>query len=257
MALLVAGVLALGAQGLWGRLARVPGAQASARAVALAPGEAAAWLLLGGLRAVVIAATWVELMQAYHAGAFHEVPPLASVITALDPLREEAWVIGGWTMAVQIPERHGDPRRAWPWIRQGLLHLQRGLERNPGSWRLPYETAMLLLLHVVADRERARALEADRALDPQGLPAVLLALRHLERAARVPAHPAAPDWARLGLLLELAAGAPEPGARRGYLDRAAAVLAHLRADHPYLPEQAFAPWERRLAELERKGGSAR
>ncbi len=225
----------------------------SAAARALPPGEAAAWLALGGLRAVALSATWVRMLDAYRCGAYEEVPALAAVITALDPQLEEAWIVSAWTLAVQIPDRLSG-EGAWSWVRQGLLLLRQGQARNPDSWRLPYNEGWIVMLHVVPKRRRAERLRRDAELNPEGRTPLGYAEACFERAAGRRGHPVAVDWARLDVLLARGSNAAA-AERRQLLAAMRAVLAHVRRDHPGVAPEALADWEALITRLERSAGA--
>jgi hypothetical protein len=243
----VAGACLLG-QAWWGR--QTGAASASGQAASLPAGEAAAWLALGGLRAVAVSATWVRLLDAYDAGEYHEVPALASVLTALDPLLDEAWVVAAWTLAVNIPSYQPEAEASWPWVRQGLLHLRQGADRNPDAWTLSFNEGVLVMSHVRTNPVHAANLVDDRTLNPRGLPPVAYALDRFERAAAKPSHPTAVDWARLGALT-LMAEETSGEARTAALTAAERVIGHVRRDHPETSRKALSHWQEHVGGLRR------
>ena len=137
---LILGVsLLIGAQVLASRvLAPMRGALTPHQDVyaALAPGEFAGTLMLGGFRGLACDLLWMRVNSAKDRGRYYESVALAKAIVQIQPRFEQIWEYLTWDMAYNIAAEVEDPVGKWSWFRAGLEVNLRGIERNPQSERL-------------------------------------------------------------------------------------------------------------------------
>jgi hypothetical protein len=220
--------------------------------VAIAPGEVAVGVFLGGFRAVVLDILWVRLFDHWQEGDYLGVPPLAEMISTADPRSEMAWVVTSWTLAVQLPAFEPDQDLAWSWVRQGLLHLREGARRLPGSWRIRFEQANLLFNQVFRVPGRTKRYVLDRGLHSEPVDPLEAARRILDETVLLEGHPLYVEILRFQVTLtqaEVFLEANRREAARSLLVAAEAALAALRVDQPEAARDIVLVQSRRVAIL--------
>lgn len=244
-------LLALAAWGAQALLGVASGSSSRPR-LRLGPGELAASVTLGGFRVALVSALWVELLDRRDAGDAIGVPPIADLLTALEPGLEPVWTETAWVIAVEIPAYLQDERAVWPWRLAGMARLQRGIRVNPQSWRLRYDLGVLAHRFVADSPVLSKRFIRARGLNPRGLSPHRFAEEVFAQAQRLPDHPVRIDW---GLLLaalkegELAQQAGRLAPARRALGVAEATLAHVVRAHPQVLDQALASFRERVEAL--------
>jgi hypothetical protein len=119
---------------------------------ALAPGEFAGTLMLGGFRGLACDLLWMRANNAKERGRYYESIALSKAIVQIQPRFEQIWEYLAWDMAYNIAAEVEDPAGKWSWFLAGLDVNLKGVERNPQSERLVRHLAWMF--HHKADTFR-------------------------------------------------------------------------------------------------------
>lgn len=103
---------------------------------ALAPGEFAGTLMLGGFRGLACDLLWMRANTAKDRGRYYESIALGKAIVQIQPRFDQVWEYLAWDMAYNIAAEVEDPAGKWSWFLAGLDVNLKGVERNPQSERL-------------------------------------------------------------------------------------------------------------------------
>jgi hypothetical protein len=127
--------------------------------VALAPGEFAGTLMLGGFRGLACDLLWMRANTAKDRGRYYESIALGKAIVQIQPRFDQVWEYLAWDMAYNIAAEVEDPAGKWSWFLAGLEVNRRGCERNPQSERLMRHLAWMF--HHKGDTFRTEIERAD------------------------------------------------------------------------------------------------
>jgi len=110
--------------------------------------------VLAGMRSVVADFIWLEMVPAWMNQDWWRMGTYINACTALQPRAPMFWEMGGWQLAWNASIFSGMDAHKYPtdlqrkkaerfWINRGLDVYLRGLQTNPTSWRLWFDTALL------------------------------------------------------------------------------------------------------------------
>ena len=157
----------------------------------LAPDEIFTTMCLAGFRGVAVDYLWIKAFNLQLEHKWHEVRALTELIAKLQPHFPSVWVFNSWNLAYNISVEWVDPGDQWKWIKDGLLYLDQGLQRNPDSIQLFFEKGWIYWHKInlgpsggPKEYFRERLLE-DQELNPLGLTAYELAADWFLLAQRV------------------------------------------------------------------------
>ena len=117
---------------------------------ATTPSDVWGVLLLAGFRGVAVNLLWMRAMELQQEKKFFELLSLHRLITALQPRFVRVWLHATWNMAYNISHEMETVEEKWKWIQKGMALLERGIQRNPKSWDLPFYRGWLYFHKVEA-----------------------------------------------------------------------------------------------------------
>ena len=137
-------------------------------------GQGMALGVLSGAGSVVADLFWLNLPTLWEKRQWFKMEGFINIAVALQPHSIVFWDIGGWQLAwnasvgaAHDPAQPNELRRLRDsafWIDKGLGVYQRGIENNPGSYKLWADTGLLYQSRL-ADQEKRRGLLVDAARD--------------------------------------------------------------------------------------------
>jgi len=157
----------------------------------LNPDEIFTTMCLAGLRGVAVDYLWVKALTLQQEGRWHEVAALADLIAKLQPHFPTVWEFNSWNLAYNISVQWVDPADQWKWVKEGLIYLDQGLERNPLAIQILFQKGWTYWHKVNLGpsegpeeyfRDRLRE---DRELNPRGLSSYQLAAQWFLLAQRL------------------------------------------------------------------------
>jgi hypothetical protein len=157
---------------------------------ALAPGEFAGTLMLGGFRGLACDLLWMRANTAKDRGRYYESIALGKAIVQIQPRFEQIWEYLAWDMAYNIAAEVEDSAGKWSWFLAGLDIDLTGIERNPQSERLVRHLAWMF--HHKGDTFRDEIERTDFA--PRIIPLIARINRDLPPERQLPLPPAGAGW---------------------------------------------------------------
>jgi len=155
---------------------------------ATTPSDVWGTLLLGGFRGIAVNILWVRAMRLqWIEEDFLELVTLYGIIQALQPRFALVWSYSAWNMAYNIAAQMDTAEEKWKWIQAGVSDLEKGIKRNPGSFRLPLELGWFYFDRIGGEIVR-RCYDAPfhrRQLQKEGRDHLYMALYWFERALKV------------------------------------------------------------------------
>ncbi|MCA1809124.1 MAG: hypothetical protein LC725_06710 [Lentisphaerae bacterium] len=135
MCWLLAGIVLLGAAGVWRERLSQP--RAPVREFVPPPADMPPSMLfttvaLGGFRGIIADMLWMRLIHLQQTGAPLEIVQLSRWITALEPHFARVWAFHAWNLSYNISVMFSEPEDRWRWVRHGISLLRdRALVYNP------------------------------------------------------------------------------------------------------------------------------
>ncbi len=97
--------------------------------------------LLGGMRGIVANALWMRAQDLQRMQEWDKLDATVSFITKLQPHFLSIWTFQGWNLAYNVSVEWDDPADKYEWIKRGIKHLKSGVDNNPTSSDLAWNTA--------------------------------------------------------------------------------------------------------------------
>ncbi len=131
---LIAGLLVAGA-GARGQLLRTRAAAglAPTEFSKLPPVGAASVLLLGGFRGIAVDVLWLRAIDCHERRQYVEERALIDLITQIQPRFVSVWAFQSLAIAYDISVQEAEARDEWPWIKDAVDFLKKGIDINPDS----------------------------------------------------------------------------------------------------------------------------
>ena len=104
--------------------------------IVIMPGEFATNFVIGGFRGIAADIMWVKIDEMWHHGKWFEIIPLLRSITWMQPHFIEAWNLGAWHLAYNLPVyAEGMPGNEG-YVDQGIRFLKEGVAKNRNIYDL-------------------------------------------------------------------------------------------------------------------------
>ena len=152
---------------------------------ATTPSDVWGVLLLAGFRGVAVNLLWMRAMELHQEKEFFELLSLHRLITALQPRFVRVWLHAAWNVAYNIAHEMETDSERWKWIQEGMDLLERGIQRNPRSWDLPFYRGWLYFHRVEAVEAEGYFIER---LKEEGRDNLREAIYWFEKAVEVEPH---------------------------------------------------------------------
>src|SRR5262245_54200890 len=96
---------------------------------------------LGGARGIVANALWDQAIKLQKVQQWDRLEAKIDMITKLQPHFLSVWTWHGWNLAYNVSVEWDDPADKYRYIKRGINFLKQGVERNPRSPDLMWDTA--------------------------------------------------------------------------------------------------------------------
>ncbi len=96
---------------------------------------------LGGARGIVANALWDQAIKLQKAQQWDRLQARVDMITKLQPHFLSIWTFQGWNLAYNVSVEWDDPADKYRYIKRGINFLKQGVDRNPKSPDLMWDTA--------------------------------------------------------------------------------------------------------------------
>ena len=97
--------------------------------------------MIGGARGVVANALWMQAQELQRLQEWDLLKTKVDFITKLQPHFLSIWTFQGWNLAYNVSVEWDDPADKYVWIKNGINFLRDGVENNPKSPDLVWDTA--------------------------------------------------------------------------------------------------------------------
>jgi hypothetical protein len=97
--------------------------------------------MIGGARGVVANALWMQAQELQRLQEWDLLKTKVDFITKLQPHFLSIWTFQGWNLAYNVSVEWDDPADKYVWIKNGINFLRDGVENNPRSPDLVWDTA--------------------------------------------------------------------------------------------------------------------
>ncbi len=97
--------------------------------------------MIGGMRGVVANVKWMEAQQLQRLQEWDRLKATIDVITKLQPHFLTVWTYQGWNLSYNVSVEWDDPADKYTWIKSGIEFLKEGVNQNPRSPDLTWDTA--------------------------------------------------------------------------------------------------------------------
>ncbi len=97
----------------------------------LPPVGAASVVLLGGFRGVAVDVLWLEAITYHERRQYVEERGMVELITEIQPRFVSVWSFWATAIAYDVSVQFENPREQWPWIRDAVQFLRKGIDLNP------------------------------------------------------------------------------------------------------------------------------
>lgn len=139
-------------------------------------------VLIGGFRALAVDLIWIRAQSLQEEREWFEIMALYDLIMHLQPHFEEVWIFAAWNMICNISRECESLELKSQWIHQGLELLERGVEKNKRSYKIPWTLGSFYLRCALFPDEATQ--HARRLIEEQkGKSVYALAIERFEEAA--------------------------------------------------------------------------
>ena len=96
--------------------------------------------LLGGARGIAANALWTRAVEFQKVHEWDRLAATVDLITKLQPHFLAIWTFQGWNLAYNVSVEWDAPEDKYVWIKKGINFLKQGVEKNPQSPDLRWDT---------------------------------------------------------------------------------------------------------------------
>ena len=97
--------------------------------------------MIGGFRGVVANVLWMQAQELQRLQEWDRLKSKVDFITKLQPHFLSIWTFQGWNLAYNVSVEWDDPADKYVWIKNGINFLRDGVQHNPKSPDLVWDTA--------------------------------------------------------------------------------------------------------------------
>ena len=97
--------------------------------------------MIGGMRGIVANAKWMDAQELQKKQEWDKLKATVDFITKLQPHFLSVWTFQGWNLAYNVSVEWDDPADKYVWIKNGIEFLRDGVDENPRSPDLTWDTA--------------------------------------------------------------------------------------------------------------------
>ena len=97
--------------------------------------------MIGGFRGVVANVLWMQAQELQRLQEWDRLKSKVDFITKLQPHFLSIWTFQGWNLAYNVSVEWDDPADKYVWIKNGINFLREGVQNNPKSPDLVWDTA--------------------------------------------------------------------------------------------------------------------
>lgn len=97
--------------------------------------------MIGGMRGVAANVLWNRAVELQKLQEWDKLKSTVDLITKLQPHFLAIWTFQGWNLSYNVSVEWDDPADKYVWIKEGITFLKDGVEKNPKSPDLTWDTS--------------------------------------------------------------------------------------------------------------------
>jgi hypothetical protein len=97
--------------------------------------------MIGGARGVAANVLWSRAVELQKRQEWDQLKSTADLISKLQPHFLAIWTFQGWNLSYNVSVEWDDPADKYVWIKNGIKFLEEGVDRNPKTPDLAWDTA--------------------------------------------------------------------------------------------------------------------